>query len=150
MATIKWEPFRGVAALQNRINRAFEDAFPASREVDDEMAMCAWRPAVDIYKEDGVGVVVRADLPGVAKTDVSVEVKDNMLMIRGERKGDESISDEKYLRRERPLGTFSRSFNLKEAIHPDKISARFKDGVLKIIIPEPEESKPQKIKVNVE
>ncbi len=149
MPIVRWEPFRGVAALQDRINRAFEDAFPAARETDDEIAMCSWRPAVDIHKTDD-GIVVQAELPGVKKEDVSVEVKENILIIRGERKTDESINEENYFRRERCFGSFSRSFTLNEAIHPDKINAKFKDGVLKITIPEPEETKPKQVTVNVE
>ncbi len=149
MTIVKWEPFRGVAVLQDRINRVFEDAFPTTRETDDEIAMCSWRPVADIHKTDH-GIVVQAELPGVKKEDVSVEVKENVLIIRGERKTDESIKEEDYFRRERCFGSFNRSFTLNEAIDPDKISAKFKDGVLKITIPEPEENKPKQITVNVE
>ena len=149
MTIVRWEPFRGVAALQDRINRAFEDAFPQTRETDDEIAMCSWRPAVDIHKTED-GIVVQADLPGVKKEDVSVEVKENILIIRGERKTDESIKDENYFRRERCFGSFSRSFTLNDAIHPDKISAKFKDGVLKITIPKPKKTKSKQVTVNVE
>jgi len=149
MTIVRWEPFRGVAALQDRINRVFDDAFPNTRETDDEIAMCAWRPATDIHKTED-GIVVQADLPGVRKEDISVEVKENILIIRGERKTDASIKEENYFRRERCFGSFSRSFTLNEAIHPDKIIAKFKDGVLNITIPEPEETQPKQITVNVE
>ena len=64
MALVKWDPFRDVAELQNRINRMFDDSFGPSRDQEDEMNMCAWRPAVDIYETE-TGVILAVELPGV-------------------------------------------------------------------------------------
>ena len=149
MALVRWDPFRNVATLQDRINRLFEDAFPRSRDIDDDVSMCAWRPAVDIYETEN-GLVLKAELPGVKKEDVSVEIKDNILTLKGERVEDKQVDEDNYYRRERCFGTFQRSFNLEQSIQPEKIKAKFKDGVLEVEIPRPEEEKPKKISVSVD
>jgi HSP20 family protein len=149
MALVRWDPFRNVVTLQDRINRLFEDAFPRSRDIDDDVSMCAWRPAVDIY-ETGNGLVLKAELPGVKKEDVSVEIKDNVLTLKGERAEDKEVDEDNYYRRERCFGTFQRSFNLEQSIQPEKIKAKFKDGILEVEIPRPVEEKPKKISVSVD
>ena len=103
MALVKWDPFRDVAELQNRINRMFDDSFGPSRDRENEINMCAWRPAVDIY-ETKTGVTLSVDLPGVGKENVSVEVKDNILTLRGERFPKTEINQEAYYRQERCYG----------------------------------------------
>lgn len=149
MALVKWDPFREATTLQERINRLFEDAFPRARDREEDLNLGTWRPAVDIYEEE-TGVVLKAELPGVKKEDVSVEVKDNVLTIKGERKVDSEVKEKNYYRRERTHGSFSRSFNLQYAVNPDKIKARFKDGVLEIEVPKPEEEKTKQINVNID
>lgn len=149
MAIIRWEPFGGVATLQDRVNRLFEDAFPRYGEAQDDLALCAWRPSVDIYETEN-GLIVKAELPGVKKEDVSVEVKDNVLTLKGERKSDSEVSDDKFYCRERCFGTFMRSFSLDYHVDPARINARFKDGVLEITIAKPEEEKPKQIIVNID
>ena len=148
MTIVRWDPFRNISTLQDRINRLFEDAFPRSSEAEDDL-VCAWRPMVDIY-EANEGIVIQADLPGVKKEDVSVEVKENILTIKGERKVDPTTKDEQYYRRERSCGTFQRAFTLRYLIAPDKIKASFKNGVLKVEIPKPEEEKPQQVTVSID
>ncbi len=149
MALVRWDPFREVSTLQERINRLFEDAFPRARDLEEGLSRGAWRPAVDIY-EGETAVILKAELPGIRKEDVTVEIKDNVLTITGERTADAKVQAEKYYRRERTYGTFSRSFNLQYAVNPDKIKARFKDGVLEIELPKPEEEKPKQINVKVD
>jgi HSP20 family protein len=149
MAIIRWEPFGGVATLQDRVNRIFEDAFPGYGKAEEDLSLCAWRPMVDIY-ETRDGLVVKAELPGVKKEDVSVEVKDNVLTLKGERKADSDVSDEKFYCRERCFGTFQRSFSLDYPVDPERINARFKDGVLEIAIAKPEKEIPKQITVNIE
>ena len=149
MALVKWDPFRDVAELQNRINRMFDESFGRSRELDDEMNLLAWRPAVDIYEAEN-GIVVAVELPGVSKESVSVEVKDDVLTLKGERLADPAISEDSYYRRERLFGPFKRSFTLHQNIKPDQIKATFKDGILQIEIPRPVQEQPKQITVNVE
>ena len=149
MTIVKWDPFRNVAALQDRINRIFDESFSRTDDLDDDISMSAWKPLVDIYETDEA-IILKAELPGIKKEDVSVEVKDNVLTLKGVRTEEKEIKEKNYYRKERAFGTFSRAFNLQHRIQPDKIKARFKDGVLKIEIPKPEEEKPKQITVNVE
>ena len=149
MAIVKWDPFRDVSTLQDRINRIFNESFGRSRDFDDEVSLSDWRPPVDIY-ETGDGIVLKIELPGVNKDDVSVEVKDNVLTLKGERLLDPEIKDEHYYRKERSFGKFNRSFSLQESIKPDLIKASFKDGVLTVEVPRPEEDKPKQVTVNID
>lgn len=148
MAIVKWDPFRNAAALQDRINKLFEDSFPHQNDQDEDLSSCGWRPLVDIFEAES-GVVIRVDLPGVKKDDVSVEIKDNILTLKGERIEEQAVNDERYLRRERCCGHFQRSFNLQQPVAPEKIKARFKDGVLEVEIPRPEEEQSKKIEIDV-
>jgi len=149
MTIVKWDPFRNVAALQDRINRIFDESFSRTADVDDDISMSAWKPSVDIYETDEA-IILKAELPGIKKEDVSVEIKDNVLTLRGERVEDKEIKEGSYFRKERCFGTFSRAFNLQHRVQPDKIKARFKDGILEVEIPKPEEEKPKQITVNIE
>ena len=149
MALVKWDPFRDAAELQNRINRMFDESFGRSRESDDEMNLRAWRPAVDIYEAEN-GIVVAVELPGVSKESVSVEVKDDVLTLKGERLADPAINEDSYYRRERLFGPFKRSFTLHQNVKPDQIKATFKDGILQIEIPRPMQEQPKQITVHVE
>jgi len=149
MTIVKWDPFRNVAALQDRINRIFDESFSRTADLDDDISMSAWKPLVDIYETDEA-IILKAELPGIKKEDVSVEVKDNVITLKGVRTEEKEIKEKNYYRKERAFGTFSRAFNLQHRIQPDKIKARFKDGVLKIEIPKPEEEKPKQITVKIE
>ena len=149
MALVRWDPFRDVAELQNRINRMFDESFGRSRELDAEINLRAWRPAVDIYETEN-GIVVAVELPGVVKENVSVEVKDEVLAIKGERLANPRIKEESYYRRERLYGPFKRTFTLHQNVQPDLIKATFKDGILEIEIPSPLKEQPKQITVNVE
>ena len=149
MALVKWDPFRDVAELQNRINRMFDESFGRSREPEDEMNLNAWRPTVDIYETEN-GIVMAVELPGVSKEHVAVEVKDDVLTLKGERAADPAISQESYYRRERLFGPFKRSFTLHQDINPDQIKATFKDGILQIEIPRPVQEQPKPVTVTVE
>lgn len=149
MAVVRWDPFKNINTLQDRINRLFEDAFPRGTADDEDLSACAWRPPVDIFETDD-GVVIQVDLPGVSKEDVSVEVKNNLLTIQGQRKIEGATDDERYYRRERSCGTFQRAFSLRSVISPDTIKASFKNGVLTVQVPKPEEEKPKKISVSID
>jgi len=150
MTLVRWDPFnRTMATLQGRINQMFEDSLGRSRDVEDELATCNWKPPVDIY-EIADAFVLKAEVPGVARENVHVELKDNILTIKGERPAEAGVEEEQYYRKERCFGTFQRSFSLREMIKPESIKARFKEGVLEIEIPKAEREKPKQIKVEVE
>ena len=149
MAIVRWDPFRDVAALQDRINRIFNESFGRSRDLDDEVSQYDWSPPVDIY-ETTDGIVLKIELPGINKEDVSVDIKDNVLTLKGERLLDPKIKDEHYYRKERSFGKFHRSFSLQDPINAGLIKASFKDGVLTVEIPGSEKEKPKKISVDID
>lgn len=145
---VRWAPFTSMTSLQDRINRIFDDVV-RSKDVEDDMNLYTWKPAVDIY-DDKDSLVITAELPGVDKKDVSVEIKDNIVSIKGERLKDKEINEENYYRKERSYGSFYRAFTLPSAVNSDKINAVFKDGMLKVEIPKSEEDKPKQVSVKVE
>ncbi len=148
MALVKWQPYGAVASLQDSINRLFHDAFPRSL-AEEDFAVSAWKPVVDIYDKDNA-IIIHAELPGVKKEDVSIEVKENILTIKGERAEVKEVNEDSYFRKERIFGSFQRSFTLPSAIAPENIKAVFKNGVLQIEIPKPEEQKPKQIEIKNE
>ena len=142
---VRFEPFRGVTSLQEQINRLFNEAFDRSTE---EGSLTTWAPSVDIYETEHE-LVVKADLPDVKPEDLDIRVENNILTIRGERKFEKKVDEDKYLRVERSYGSFSRSFSLANTVNTEAIKADYKDGVLTLTIPKREEAKPKQIKVHV-
>ena len=139
----RWEPFRNVSTLQEQFNRLFEDSFFRR---PDNSSITAWAPAVDIY-EDDQQMVIKADLPEVDEKDIDIRLENNTLTIRGERKFENKVAEESYLRVERTYGSFSRSFALPNTVSSEGIQADYRNGVLTISLPKREESKPRQIKV---
>jgi len=128
-------------------NRMFDGLlFPLSRS-DGEPSRTTWNPLVDIYDKEKA-LVIKAELPGVEKKDISIDVSDRILTLKGERSHNREFKGERYYRKERTFGEFSRSFRLPADIDPDKIKADYKDGILRIEIPKPEEQKPKQITVH--
>ena len=148
MTMIKWSPAREIASLQQGINRLFEDVFSQSGDYDSE-TMGGWRPPVDIIDTEAA-IIIYAEIPGVDKSVVDIEVKENVLSISGERTVDNAVGNGSYMRSERVFGKFARSFALPAMIPTEKITASFKDGVLKITIPKPEQEQPRRVSINVE
>ncbi len=148
MTIIKWSPARDIASLQQGINRLFEDVFSQTVDYDSE-SMGTWRPPVDIIDTE-TAIVIVLEIPGVDKEAVAIEVKENVLSISGERNVDNSVGNGSYMRSERVFGRFARSFALPAMIPTEKITASFKDGVLKITIPKPEVEQPRKVSINVD
>ncbi len=141
----RWDPFRGLTALQQQMNRFFEDTLFRGRT--DQSALTTWAPAVDIYETEHE-LVVKADLPDVDEKDLDVRVENNILTIRGDRKFEKTVSEDNYLRIERSYGSFSRSFSLTNSVNTDAIKADYRNGVLTVTIPKREEAKPKQIKVS--
>jgi len=149
MTLVRWDPFRDVAELHNQINRMFDESFDRSRYPGDAAGLRVWRPAVDIYETEN-GIAIDVELPGISKEDVAVEVKEDILTLKGERAVNPRIKEDDYYRRERLYGPFKRSFTLHQNIQPAQIKAMFKDGILRIDIPRPGEERTRQITVNVE
>lgn len=143
MTLVRFDPFRDLSLLQNRVNKLFSDTLTQGSGED---AFQTWAPAVDIF-ERGDDLVVSAELPGVKRDEIDVKVEGNVLTLRGERMRDRTISEENYHRVERSYGAFSRSFTLPSNVDPARIEARFKEGVLEVVIPKAEDAKPKRIEV---
>jgi len=147
MNIVRFDPIRDMAALQDRVNRIFADAY--RRDNDDLMTRGAWVPPVDIYETGNHELVLRAELPDVPREDIALRVENNTLTISGERKMDSEIKEQQYHRIERAYGTFSRAFTLPPTVDTSAIAAEYKNGVLTVRLPLREEAKPKQIQVQV-
>lgn len=149
MAIIRWvDPFKELSAIHERMNQLFDETFPQARGSEAVPAAAMWSPAVDIY-ESGDDIVVKAEVPGIGRDEIAVEVKDGMLALRGERKFEKEEKEENYHRIERSYGTFVRSFALPSSADAEKVQAALKEGVLEVRIGKKELAKPRKVKVTV-
>ncbi len=146
MAIIRWDPFRDLVSLRDRMNRLFEDAVSTARSGEKDMISTAWAPAVDIY-EDENQLVLTAEIPGIAEKDIEIKVEDNTLSIMGERKLEKETKEENYHRIERSYGSFVRSFTLPNYVDVENIRAEHENGVLKVTMPKRAELKPRKVKI---
>lgn len=146
MGHTKWDPFRDLLLLQERMSQIFDETLIKYKGCTSGNA---WYPPVDIYESED-HIVLKAEIPGVDLNDVTVEVNDNTLMLRGERRHKKNLSDENYHRMERFYGAFQRAFSLPYAVDKEGVKANYKDGVLKISIPKLKESTAGKIKVEVQ
>jgi HSP20 family protein len=108
----------------------------------------SWTPAVDVY-EGNESFTLKAELPGFSKDDVQVEIKDNLLTLKGEHKRETAVKDAHYHRVERAYGSFVRSFTIPDDADGSKVTADFKDGVLKVHLAKDERAKPKAIEVKV-
>jgi HSP20 family protein len=137
-ALMRWNPWREMAFLPNPMSRLFDM---------EEGDLKAWSPAVDVYEKDD-RMVIKAELPGIEKKDVSLDFQDGVLTLKGERKLESEVREENYCRREITSGSFIRSFVVAADTDPDKITAEFNNGLLTITVPKPELRQPKQITVN--
>ena len=140
----RWQPARELQRLSEEMDRWLTEAFPGGGE-SDWMAG-AWAPPVDLSETDDA-FTLKAELPGLTKDDIHIEVHDRTLKLRGERKHESEAKQEHYHRRERTYGAFQRSFWLPSSVDPEKVQATFKDGVLELHLPKHEEAKPKRISI---
>lgn len=145
MATlVRWEPFREFAALQNEMSRLVNSW--AGPEGTGNGGSRTWVPSVDVWETDS-DVVYAFDLPGIPEDKISVEVEDGALTVTGERERTHETQDDRFYRYERRFGSFERSIGLPQGVKEDEIQADYKDGVLEIRVPKPEQAKPRRIQI---
>lgn len=134
----RWDPFAMFAELESEMDRMFGRRFPFMQPLRRMGAAMGqgWSPSTDVYEKDGL-IVVKAELPGVNKEDISVTLESGDLVIKGERQSEEEVEEESYYRMERFSGSFYRRVPLPEGVDEDRISAEYKDGVLEIRVPKP-------------
>jgi len=148
MSFKKWEPFKDLISIQERMNQLFDDTFSSRPHGAEEFSKGSWSPPVDIY-ETASNVVLKAEIPGMSQEDIDIKIEDNTMVLKGERKFEKESSDETYYRIERSYGTFVRSFTLPNSVDQGGVRASYELGVLKIVMPKKEEKKPKSIKVQV-
>src|SRR5262249_9371355 len=144
MAITRWDPFREVVALQNRMNSLFHEF----NENDSPLTTASFVPAVDIY-EDAKKVVLKLEVPGMEEKDLDIRVENNTLTVKGERKFEKDEKEENFHRIERRYGSFYRSFTLPSTVDTENVDAKYNAGVLKIELKKKAEAQPKQIKVNV-
>ena len=133
MAIIRWDPFREMTQVQNQLNRLVDQVWGGRQE--------SWLPAVDVF-DTQEAVVLKAELAGMDPDEIEIEVEDNVLTIKGKRKFEEQVEDERYYRVERRFGSFQRSLALPQGVKADEIGAAYDDGILTVTVPKAEETKP--------
>ncbi len=146
MAILRFDPFRELVALQDRMNRMFEESVRTRGTEEGEFASGSWAPPVDIYETQNA-LLVKAELPEVKREDIDIRLENGVLTIRGQRKLNEELKNYQCYRMESQYGTFSRSFSLPRTVNAEKIEANYKDGVLSITIPKHEETKARQIQI---
>ena len=138
MAIIRWDPFREMTQVQNQLNRLVDQVWGGRQE--------SWLPAVDVF-DTKEAVVLKAELAGMNPDDIQIEIEDNVLTIKGERRFEEKVDEERYYRVERRFGSFQRSLALPQGVKAEKIGAAYDDGILTVTVPKVEVEKPKRIEV---
>ncbi len=142
MATlVRWEPFRDIAQMQSEMGRLFDGLFEGRGRGSE-----SWVPALDVWETDDE-LVYAFDLPGLEESEISIEVADDTLTVTGERRRQSEERNDRYFRFERRYGSFSRAVGLPAGVDESKIVASYKDGVLEVHVPKPEEAKPRRIQL---
>ena len=147
MTLVKWEPFRDLITMQERMSRLFDETL--SRVWKEEgLQRGLWSPPVDVVDREHE-VLLKMDLPEMSQSEIDIKVEANMLTIKGERKFIKETPEENYIQIERPYGGFHRQFTLPKRIDQDKIKASYKDGVLCVVLPKKEEVYPKQVSIEV-
>ena len=147
MALARWTPRGNLQSFQDEMNRLFNQFFQGGTGEEAGWGVRTWTPPVDIYETDDA-LILKAELPGVSKDDVSIEIHQNTLILRGQRKHEAEVKEEHYHRVERAYGTFQRSFTLPTLVDQEHVQATYKDGVLELRLPKSEAAKPKRIAIS--
>jgi len=139
---LTWSPFDQLTNLRDEINRLFEA--PSGNGGSD--AFNSWAPALDVL-EDNNNLIVRVELPGVKKEDISISLHESTVTISGERRNEKRYEGSETSREERFFGRFTRSFQLPKAVDPAKVKANYSEGILTVTLPKAEEAKPRQIEI---
>lgn len=146
MQLVRYNPMGGMPTFRRRMDTTFNDFFADFFGKDRSGLTRGWNPKVDIF-EEGDQIILQAELPGVEKDAIAIDVNGRVLTVKGERSSENETQKDNYYRRECSYGTFERSFTLPVETDSEKIKAEYKDGVLKLNIPKPESSRPKQISV---
>jgi len=150
MAIVRWDPFRELEEMSDRLNRMITrpGSAQSAGQAKEVMTVADWSPTVDI-SETEAEYAIKAELPEVKKEDVKVTVEDGVLTLQGERKQEKEEKGKKYHRVKRSYGRFVRSFTLPDSVDESKVKAEYADGVLHLHLPKSEKAKPKQIDVKI-
>jgi HSP20 family protein len=148
MNLIKWDPFRELEDVSDRLNRIFGRSTSRAESGQEMLGMADWTPSVDISETD-TAYLIKGEIPGVKKEDVKVTVQNGMLTIQGERKMEKEEKGKKFHRVERSYGSFVRSFRLPDDADENKVKAKFKDGMINVTLAKSAKAKTKAIDVAV-
>ncbi len=146
MSIRRWDPLGDLLALQERMNRLFEESLSRGRPHEPGVAAAAWSPLADVF-ETPEAFVVQVELPGLDQEDVEVHVDGDELVLRGERRAAGPMRPESFHRMERSYGFFSRTFKFPEDVDPARVTAELNDGLLRLELPK---ARPRAWRVRVE
>ena len=149
MNLIRWDPFKDLQGLQDRMNRLFNESTGRLTGRAEDVFGGQWAPVVDIYESDQE-FIVNAELPGLEIKDLDLQIQENVLTLKGEKRMEKEVKEDRYHRVERAYGAFQRTFALPKSVDSEKVKARLKDGVLEIRIPKLERVWPKNIPVEVQ
>lgn len=147
MPITRFDPFRDLFALQNRMNSIFQDYSPNATDTD-ALGAAGFVPPVDIYENEHQ-IVMKLEVPGIKKEDLDIRIENNTLTVRGERKFEKEEKEENFHRIERRYGSFYRTFTLPGTVDAEHIKADYENGVLRLTAEKRPEAKPKQIQVNV-
>jgi HSP20 family protein len=145
MQLVRFNPTKELANFRHSMN-FFDDLFGEFFRDEGADLTRGWNPKVDVF-EEADQIVMKAELPGVDKDKITIDVNGRVLTVKGERISDDEVKEDNYYRRERSYGRFERSFTLPAETDSEKIKADYKDGVLTLNIPKPVSSKTRQITV---
>lgn len=145
MAVIRWDPFRELGTLQDRMNRLFEESHRGTQG-GEPSPTTSWSPAADIHETENE-IVVKAEVPGIERNEIELTLENSVLNLRGDRRFEKDTREENYHRIERSYGSFSRSFSIPAVVDETRIAADHKDGVLTITLPKTQKAKAKQIAI---
>ncbi|MBD3290087.1 Hsp20 family protein [candidate division KSB1 bacterium] len=143
MAIVRWVPRKNMNDFADEFHRMWDDFFPTRWETRETM----WQPRVDVNERKN-DIMVTVEVPGMTEKDIKVTLKENHLVISGEKKMEEEHKEDEYHCCERRYGKFERAFMLPTEVVSDKVEAKVKDGILKVTLPKAEKVKAKEITVN--
>jgi HSP20 family protein len=145
----RWDnPLRDLMLLQERMNRLFDESLQHGRLPDEDAVGAYWQPAVDIF-ETHDEIVLKVEIPGIGRDDIAVDVDQNRLTIRGERRLAQDVERERYHQIERSYGAFSRSFDLPYSVDQENITAEYRLGVLTVRMPKRTNGEPRQVTISI-
>lgn len=145
----RWDPFAFLEEMREDLERRLGNVWPAQRPpLQGPFGAMPWAPRTDVFEKEG-NLVVKAELPGLNKEDIQVNVEDGDLIIKGERKTESETKEDSYYRMERSYGSFYRRLPLPAATAPDSVKAEYKDGILEVKVPVPAAPEKQATKVPI-